>query len=106
MYLREALFQPAQHLAKPIQRKLRMQAAHNVKFRHRFGPADSRRLPDLFERHGVRIRIFRTFAKGAKPTTGHADIGRIDVPVDVEIGTVAMKPFTHQVGHVADSKQV
>ena len=83
-----------------------MQAAHNVKFRDRLAPAFARRLPDLFERHRVRIRIALLLAERAQPATRHADIGRIDMAVDVEIRDIAMHAFAHDVGQVAQRQHV
>jgi hypothetical protein len=51
--LGKALFETAQHLAIPIERELRVQAADDVKLGDGFAPADTGRLPNLIERHGV-----------------------------------------------------
>ena len=106
MHLRKALLQAAQHLAVPIQRQLRMQAADDVKLGDRFAPAFAGAMPHLFERHGVGLGIAHLLAEGAQAATGHADIGGVDVAVDVEISGVAVQALAHQVGHVAQRQNV
>ena len=86
VHLREALLQAAQHLAEPVQRQFRMQAADDVELGDRFAPAFAGAVPDLFERHGVGLGIAHALAEGAQAATGHADVGGIDVAVDVEVG--------------------
>ena len=102
---RKALLQAAQHLAVPIQRQLRMQPAHDVKFGDGFAPAFARALPHLVERHGVSLGIAHALAEGAQPATGHAHVGGVDVAVDVEISDVAVQPLAHQVGQVAQAPE-
>src|SRR5579883_1695625 len=106
MHHRVTLFQSRDHLAVPVERELGMQAAHNMKFGHGFRISPACRFPNLFKRHGVAVRIFRFLSKGAKPAACYADIGRIYMPVDVEIRHIAMHSLTHQVGHKAESQNV
>ena len=106
MHLRKALLQAAQHLAVPVERQLRMQSADDVELGDRFAPALARDMPDLLERHGVGLRILGSLAERAQPATGHADIGGIDVAVDVEVSDVAVQALAHQVGHVAERENV
>ena len=106
MDFRETLLQAAQHLAVPIQRQLRMQAADDVELGDRFAPALARAMPHFFERPGVRLGILGALAEGAQLAAGHAHVGGIDVPVDVEPGDVAVLALAHQVGHVADGQNV
>ena len=83
-----------------------MQAAHDVKFRHRFAVAFARALPDFLERHGVGLRVAHALAESAQAATGHAHVGGVDVAVDVEVGGVAVQPLAHQVGQVAHAQNV
>ena len=106
VHLRKALFQAPQHFAKPIERKLRVQAPHDVKFRHGLAPARACHVENFIERHRVRLRIFRFFPERAKPAARHAHIGGIDVAIDVEIGGVTALAFADDVGQIADSEQV
>ena len=101
MHLRKALLEAAQHLAVPVEGQLRMQPADDVELGDRFAPALARAMPDLLERHGVGLGISRLLAERAEPAAGDADVGGIDVAVDVEVGDVAVQPLAHQVGHVA-----
>ena len=106
MDLRKPLLQAAQHLAIPIERQLRMQAAHDVELGDRFAVAVAGAFPDLFERHGVRLGILGALSESAQAATGDADIGRIDVAVDVEIGDVAVQALAHAIRHPADAQQI
>ena len=45
-------------------------------------------------------------AERAQPATGHADVGGIDVAVDVEVGRVAVQPLAHEVGQVAERQDI
>ena len=106
VHLREALLQPAEHLAEPVERQLGMQAADDVEFGDRFAPALAGAMPDLFERHRVRLGIAHPLAEGAQPATRHANVGRIDVAVDVEIRGVAVQPLADDVGQVAERQDI
>ena len=106
VHLREALLQAAQHLAVPVERQLGMQPADDVELGDGFAPALAGALPDLLERHGVGLGIVRPLAEGAQAATGHADVGGVDVAVDVEIRHVAVQPLAHQVGQVAERQDV
>ena len=106
MDLGKTFFEAAKHLAIPVQRQLRMQPADDMKLGDRVRVAVSRRFPHLVERHGVGARVLGLFAERTETATRHADIGRIDVPVYVEVGYIAVQILAHEVGHVADSEQV
>ena len=86
VHLREALLEAAQHLAEPVEREFRVQAADDVEFGDRLAPAFAGAMPDLFQRHGVGLGIAHPLAERAQAATGHADVGGIDVAVDVEVG--------------------
>src|SRR3954447_26238879 len=83
-----------------------MKPAHDMKLGHCFGVALSCNLPDLIHGHGVSIGIFRFLAECAQSATGDADVGWIDVPVDVEVRHVPVPAFPLQVSHVAESQNV
>jgi len=53
VYMRMSLLQSADHFQEMVERKIGVQAAHNVKFRRAFANALRRALVDLFERIGV-----------------------------------------------------
>ncbi len=78
-----------------------MQAAHNVELGDRFAPSFARPLPHFFERHRVGARVLGLFSERAQPATGHANVGRVDVPVYVVISAVAVHPLAHDVGQIA-----
>ncbi len=63
-------------------------------------------LPRLFQSHGVRAGVALLAPEGAQPAAGHADIGGVDVPVDVEVGDVAVHPLAHCVRHPSDGQNV
>ncbi len=97
----EARLEAAQHLAIPIEGQLGMQTTHDVELGDRFGVTFARALPDLFDRHGVGFGIAHALAEGAEAATGDADIGGIDMAVDVEIGGIAVQALADQVSQVA-----
>src|SRR5512144_2349275 len=105
MHLREALLQPAESFAVPVERQLGVQTADNVKLRDRFTPAAPSRLPHLFERHGVRPLVLHSLSEGTEAAACDANVGGIDVAVDVEVGDVAVTPLADEVGHVTESKE-
>jgi hypothetical protein len=70
-----------------------MQAADNVELRHRLAVAFAGAVPHLVERHSVPLGIAHLLAERAQPATRYAHIRRIDVPVHIEIGRVAVQPL-------------
>ena len=106
MHLREALLEAAQHLAIPVERQFRMQSADDVKLGDGLTPALAGAMPHLVERHGVGLGIAHPFAEGAQAATGHADVGGIDVAVDVEVRLVAVQALADQVGEIAHREDV
>ncbi len=73
---------------------------------HRLGIAGRRRLPSLFQRHGVARRIAFFAPERAQPARCHTHVGVIDMAVDVEICHIAMHPLAHIVGQPADRQHV
>src|SRR5215471_21684910 len=106
MDLGKALLEPAQHFAIPVERQLGMQPAYDVELGYRLRPTFSRLVPDLFQRHGVRLGIAHAFAEGAKAAACHANVGRVDVAVDIEVGTVAVEALAHDIGQIADAQDI
>ena len=91
----------AHQVFKIFQRQIRMQAADNVKLCHGFRQALSSGGEGFFQRHGVGAgRVFLA-AKRAQPARGHAHVGRIDVPVHVEVRDIAVHLFADIVGQPA-----
>ena len=106
MHLRKTLLQSRAQIEKILKRQVGMQSADDVKLRDRLGVAGSGRLERLVERHGVSAgRIFLA-AEGAQAARGHANVGRIDVAIDVEIRLVAMHALADRVGHPAHGENV
>ena len=83
-----------------------MQSADDVKLRDRLAPTFRRRAEDFFQRHGVGAVSPGFAAEGTELATGHADVGGIDVAVDVEIGDVSVPLFADVVRQMADGKKV
>ena len=83
-----------------------MQAADHVKFGGAFADALFGALPDLFEREGVGAGRVGVAAEGAELAMRHADVGRIDVPVDVEVADVAVALLANVIGEPAEREQV
>ena len=83
-----------------------MQAAYDVELGDRFGVAGSCRLPGLFEGHGVTCCVALGAAEGAETAVGYANVSGVNMPVDVEVGDVAMHPLAHVVGQPAYGQNV
>ena len=104
--LRKSLFQARAQIQKIFKRQIGMQAADNVKFCDRLAIPAGRGFEGFFQRHGVRAGLSFLSAKGAQTARGDADVSGIDVPVDIEIGDVAMHPFAHGIGQPAHGEDV
>ena len=77
-----------------------------MEFGDRLGVAGGCGLESFFQRHGVGAgRVFLA-AEGAEPAGGDADVGRIDVAVDVEVGLVAVHALAHVIGEPSDGEDV
>jgi hypothetical protein len=85
-----ALFQAAHHVQKVFEGQIGVQAANHVKFGGAFAHALLGALPDFFEGEGVGARGVGIAAEGAEFAMGHANVGGIDVAIDVEVADVAV----------------
>ena len=86
-----------------------MQAIDDVDLRRWVTGVEARAqaAPGLIQRHGVRAGILRPAAsERAEAATRHADVGRVDVQVAVEVGALAVQPFAHLVGKLSHREQV
>ncbi len=106
MNLRKAFFQPGDQVEVILEWQVGMQAADNVEFGDGFGVARAGGVPDFFQRHGVRAGHVLLAAEGAQAAGGDADIGVIDVPVDVEVSRVTVHAFANVIGQPADCQDV
>ena len=100
-----ALLQPAHHFQIVIEGQIGMQTADDVKFGRAFAHALFRALINFFERIHVRAGSIRIAPKRAQPAMRQANIRRIDMPIDVEIGDVAVPLLANVVREPADSQQ-
>ena len=90
----------------PIVRQLMVQPADDVQLG---GPASlglGGPLEDLLVGHDVALRALQIGPESAEVAAIDADIGRIEVRVDVVIGDVAVLAFADQVGQFAEREQV
>ncbi len=83
-----------------------MQSANNVEFRRAFANSLFGALINFFEGVSVGARRIRVAAKRAQLAMRHADVGRIDMAIDVEISNVAVFFFAYVVGQPADGEQI
>ena len=104
--LGEADLQALDQVEEVLERQVRMQTADDVELGHGFAVALAGRLPRLLERHGVGSAVALLLAKGAQAAARHADVGGIDVAIDVEEGQVAVQALANQVGKPADGQHV
>ena len=99
-------FEPAHQVEEILERQVRVQSAHDVKLGHRLRIARGRRLPRLFERHGVAGRVALLAPEGAQLAGRHAHVGGVDVAIHVEVSHVAVHPLAHMVGQPAHRQHV
>src|ERR1035438_5606894 len=104
MHLRESLLQARDQIDVVLEWQVGVQAADDVKLRNRFAVAGSSGVPDFFQRHGVGAGGVLLAAKGAQAAGGHANIGVIDMAVNVEVGDVAVHPLANGGGQ-PDNRQ-
>jgi hypothetical protein len=74
-----------------------MQTADDVEFGHSLAVTGGSSLPRFFQGHGVSAGAIFSAAEGAQPAGSHANVGWVDVAVDVEIGNVAVQAFADKV---------
>jgi len=83
-----------------------MQAPNNMKLRYGFTVPGRGSFVGLFQRHGVSAGSVFLATKSAKAAGCNADVGRINVPVDVEIRSVAVQAFANMVRQPANRKDI
>ena len=83
-----------------------MEAADDVELGDRFGVAGGGGRPGLFERHGVGAGLAFFAAERAQAAGRDADVGGVDVAIDVEVGDVAVESLADEVGEPADGEDV
>ena len=106
MDLRKALLKPGNQVEEILKRQVGMQSADDVKLRDRLGITGSGSLESFFQRHGVGARACPSCVRRHTAAGGHANIGRIQMAVDVEVRLVAVHAFANVVGHPADGQNV
>ena len=77
-----------------------------MKLGNRLRVAGSRGFPGLVEGHRVAGGVALFAAKGAELAGGDADVGGVDVAIDVEVGEVAVHPLADVVGQPADCQNI
>ncbi len=106
MHTRAALLQPANHLQKIFKRQIRVQAAHDVKFQRPFARALFGAGVNFFQGEVIRSRRAGIPSKRAELAMGDTNVGRIDVPIDVEIGDVPVFLLAHAICQPTNRQQV
>src|ERR1700722_2640833 len=106
VHLGKALLKARDQIKEILKGKIGMQTADDVELRHRLAVAGGCGLPGLFESHGVGAFGALLAAKGAKPACGYANIGRVDMPVDIEVSKVAVHALAYVVGQPAHCQNV
>src|ERR1700690_1621651 len=83
-----------------------MEAAHDVKFRRPFRHTLSGACPDFLQREGIGPGGVRRAAKGTQLAVRHANVRRIDVPVDVEIADLSVSFLPYMIRKPSDGQEV
>src|SRR5271156_1792226 len=83
-----------------------MQAADNVEFGGAFGDAFSGARVNFVERKSVRTRRVGRAAESAELAVGDANVGRVNVAIDVVVGDVAMLLFANVIREPAHAQKI
>src|SRR6202171_6805747 len=83
-----------------------MQAADDVEFGGAFADALFGALVDFFECKGVSAGSVGIAAESAELAMGDANVGRVDVAIDVEVGDVAVALLADVVGEPTDGEEI
>ncbi len=103
----KALLEGAEELLIVIHQKLGMEAADDVELGDRLIDIPGSDLDSLLHRVGPAVlTILPRHVEGAQFARGNADVGWVEVAIDVEVGAVTMQAFTHQIRHAADPKEI
>ena len=102
----KALFQPRDQINVVLERQIGMQAADDVKLGDRLGVAGRGGVPDLFQRHGVGAGRVLLASEGAQAAGRYANVGVVNVAVDIEVSDVAVHPLANMVRQPADRQNV
>jgi hypothetical protein len=100
------LFDFAKNVEIPLQPRIGVVGGDDV---HLFDIAGDDIVGDrqnLLMAHGVGVGIFAAGAVGAEFADIFADIGRVDMAVDVKIGPFAVKGFATLIGQFTEGKEV
>jgi len=106
VHARAALLQPADHFQKIFERQVRVQAADDVKLQRPFAHALFRARINFIQCKIVSARRIRIAAKRAQFAVRHANIRRIDMPVDIVVCDVAVLFLAHVIRQPAHGKQI
>ena len=83
-----------------------MQASNDVKLRYGFAVPGGSCFVGLLQRHRVSAGSVFLTTERAKAAGCDADVGRINMPIDVEVRSIAVQPFTNVVRQPSDSQNV
>jgi hypothetical protein len=108
VHTRKALLEAAHHLEVPLEGDVRVQAADDVELGDRIPTLLGRVLVNLLVRHlpGMILTFERRETTELAVVGVDADVGGIDVPVDVEEGRRAVHPLPHMIGQAAEVEDV
>ena len=106
MHLRKALLQAGAEIEEILKRQVGMQSADDVKFGDGLAVSGSGGFESFIERHGVGAGSVLLAAEGAQAAGRDANVGGIDVSVDVEIRLVAVHALANVIGHPAHGENI
>ena len=104
---RESLLQGTEETLVVIDLELRVKTADDVQLRHRFVDIVCRRLDGLVHSPGPSlVPLTPGHVKGTQLAGGRTDVGRVQMPVDVEEGVRSVQCFAPVVGEAPDTEEV
>src|SRR5205823_11760811 len=90
----------------PFIRKLMVESAHNVQFRGAVAFGLRSPFQNLLVAHDIPLRALQVRAESAENAAVNADVGGVDVRIDIVIAEVAVLPLANEVGQLTKCEQI
>jgi hypothetical protein len=104
---RESLLEGSEEILVVFNQELGVEPAHDVELGDRLVDVSGSDLHRLVNGVGPTfVPLAPGNVEGAEITRGDADVGGVEVAIDVVVGRVTVQPFTHQIGETPDPNEI